>query len=70
MNMDDVRYESKRMWINQPSINQPDHDIHGKNVIAIPLGRNEYLVFFIDGEEISRIVNTYSLSYGWKKEVK
>ena len=64
--------EPKRMWVNQPSTLQPDHDLHGTNVIAVPKALDhyncDYEIFFLDGNTISRPVNHLSLSEGWIKK--
>jgi hypothetical protein len=56
----------KRYWINQPSVLQAYHDLHGRFVLA-PEEINSPLVkvYFIDGPATSQEINTSALSDGW-----
>jgi hypothetical protein len=60
----------ERVWINQPSTLQPDHDIHGVNVLAIQDGNdpNYARAYFLSGPTESRRVFTACLAKGWKVE--
>ena len=57
----------KRVWVNQPSTLQKDHDLHGKRGIAI---MEKYdapdclfvTVYFTDGKVISQRMDKNSLS--------
>ena len=58
----------KRMWIDQPSILQPYHALHGTNVLAWP-PKNKRIVcriYFLNGPVISAEILTSSLSDGWR----
>ena len=69
----------KRMWINQPSMDQPFHHLHGVNVLA-DMGKvfesyyinpdhyraKSVCVYFIEPErEFSMVIPILSLSDGW-----
>ncbi len=68
-----------RMWINQPSTLQPDHQYHGRNVLVPdqpgrdvnrpgtqwPTGRI-LRVWFTEGPVIDTEVFQSSLSPGWR----
>lgn len=57
----------RRMWINQPSTNQPDHKLHGTNVLAV-WTEGEYIdVYFLSGEAWSQRIAKLSLSDGWRR---
>ncbi len=67
----------KRMWINQPSKLQPNHEHHGKNVLAVlerPADKKNpfhpipptYRVYFLEGPVISMEVYSFELSEGWR----
>lgn len=62
----------KRMWINQPSTQQPFHSLHAINVLARkkPYSKNCTEVYFLSGSTWSMIVPTIVLSRGWLKEAK
>ncbi|NCC36205.1 MAG: hypothetical protein EOM24_29965 [Chloroflexia bacterium] len=52
----------KRMWINQPSTNQPLHHLHGTRV----LWDGNRTIYFVEGDVISQGVPDLSvLSPGW-----
>lgn len=58
----------QRMWINQPSTLQPDHKLHGRNVLADD--KNDYtpgyvIIYFVDGSVESQVIARLSLSKGW-----
>lgn len=56
----------RRMWINQPSTLQPDHDLHGLDVLAEEEGEGEFVtVYFLAGRATSWTVRKQSLSPGW-----
>ena len=60
----------KRMWINQPSTNQPLHKLHGTNVLVKSYVFEDWgdsiTVWFTSGEVISQLVPKNCLSSGWK----
>ena len=53
-----------RVWVNQPSTSQPDHEFHGKVGIAIPPVDDNGIVdvFFTDGPIVSSRMFASSLS--------
>lgn len=55
-----------RMWINQPSTQQPLHQLHGKNVLAVKESENMYRIYFLSGDTISMRAHSNTLSWGWK----
>ena len=57
-----------RMWINQPSTQQPHHPMHGTNVLTrgVPNDRGIVRVYLLAGDVISMNVMFNSLSKGWK----
>lgn len=63
-----ITAECKRMWINQPSKDQPLHRLHGTNVILVPRkGEDETVtVYFTSGVIVSQMVPKNVLSEGWK----
>jgi hypothetical protein len=64
MNANDIF--PKRMWINQPSTLQPDHDHHGKNVIISNEPYSQfYRAHFLSGPVVSMLIASESLSEGW-----
>lgn len=58
----------QRMWINQPSTQQPLHRRHGENVLAVHEYDDTWLVFFLSGEITSMQVSRLWLSEGWKPQ--
>lgn len=56
-----------RMWINQPSINQPFHMYHGQCVLAERSTAGIVRVWFTHGDLISMNVHKEALSHGWKR---
>lgn len=62
-----------RMWINQPSVNQPYHALHGVKVLAAcdRLSRDfrpvdeVTNVFFLSGPVVSQVILSLALSPGW-----
>lgn len=55
----------KRMWINQPSTLDIDHDMHGTNVLAHHEYGDTWRIYFLSGNIVSRQVMRYALSEGW-----
>lgn len=55
----------KRMWINQPSILQPLHHLHGINVLACDDTDGSYRIWFLSGSIISQQAPRLALSEGW-----
>lgn len=41
----------KRMWINQPSILQQYHKLHGLNVLAVITKSKNVRIFFLKGKK-------------------
>lgn len=62
----------KRMWINQPSTDQPFHAYHGVRVLTDLKpefeGSTACRVYFTEGNVISAQVSINSLSNGWPAE--
>lgn len=65
----------RRMWINQPSTLQPNHKLHGINVLACPreiidfeINEPTRRIYFLDGPVISMEILASSLSDGWKSK--
>lgn len=56
----------KRMWINQPSIHQTYHELHGRHVLAEPYTEYYCVVYFLSGDIISQVMPREVLSSGWK----
>jgi hypothetical protein len=60
----------KRMWINQPSTLQENHELHGVCVLAedqrLPY-RKVVRVWFTSGDVISMEILPSALSEGWPK---
>lgn len=54
-----------RMWINQPSKNQPLHKLNGTNVLAVRELGGMYRIYFLSGDTISMRCPRYCLSTGW-----
>lgn len=60
-----------RYWINQPSTLQPDHNMHGQNVLAerdLGSAGKTTTVYPVTGEIISTMVFVTSLSPGWNSQ--
>lgn len=57
-----------RMWINQPSSQQPLHHLHGTNVLAVQENSTTYRVYFLSGSVISQQVSYSALSPGRRNE--
>jgi hypothetical protein len=57
-----------RMWINQPSTLQPDHALHGTNVLAIAETDKMARIYFLSGPIESQQVSYLSLSPGWRED--
>lgn len=55
----------RRMWINQPSILQPLHHLHGTLVLAVPDTDTVMKAYFLGGSTISQQVPENALSEGW-----
>ena len=58
--------EIKRFWINQPSVLQQFHNLHGVNVLAVPDYENCMKVYFLSGKTISCSMPKSVLSEGWR----
>lgn len=58
-----------RMFFNQPSTLQPDHHLHGVNVL-VDLSRDRPVarVYFLEGPVVSGEYSRLSLSHGWIAE--
>jgi hypothetical protein len=63
----------RRMWVNQPSTLQPEHEHHGKNVLVmeengklVEVYPGIVYVWFTSGPIESQKMFTLSLSEGWK----
>lgn len=54
------------MWVNQPSTSQPEHALHGTNVLAYHEYGRTWQVFFLD-RPVSRQMLGECLSPGWNK---
>lgn len=39
--------EARRVWINQPSANQPYHKYHGMNFLALPYTDTHSTIYFL-----------------------
>jgi hypothetical protein len=55
-----------RMWINQPSTDQPLHSLHGTNVLAV-IEDNDWRIYFLSGVVVSQVAHASSLSIGWRQ---
>ena len=55
----------QRMWVNQPSTSQPMHELHGKNVLAVPDYPGSMTIYHLSGEIISSSALSLWLSPGW-----
>jgi hypothetical protein len=55
----------KRMWVNQPSMLQPFHRLHGVRVLAVAEYDDTMRVYFTSGRVISQQMNRLCLSDGW-----
>ncbi len=64
--------ELKRCWIDQPSILQPFHLLHGKRVLAVFSQSDEQsvVVYFTSGNVVSQEVTKDSLCVGWPINVE
>lgn len=60
-----LRSRPRRMWINQPSIQQPLHYMHGKKVLAVQEAGGDWTIYFLSGELVSMTVLPECLSHGW-----
>lgn len=58
----------KRMWINQPSILQPLHHLHGVNVLAEHEYDDTYKIWFLAGGTVSMQCPRLCLSVGWQTQ--
>lgn len=58
----------QRMWINQPSIYQQHHRLHGTPVLAVHDYDNCWRVYFLSGDVISMQMDKSALSNGWPNE--
>lgn len=62
----------RRMWVNQPSTHQPDHEHHGQNVLVmekegklVEVSKGIVDVWFTQGPIHSMQMFTLGLSDGW-----
>jgi len=55
-----------RMWVNQPSTLQPDHALHGVNVLMLDEPGDYVYVWFVSGPIVSQRIARLSLSAGWR----
>lgn len=55
----------RRVWVNQPSKNQPCHNLHGMNAIAIRYNDESDVVYPLAGKTISLVLPKSALSDGW-----
>lgn len=55
------------MWINAPSLMEPEHHLHGTKVLAENLRPGIYRVYFLAGPVISGEIRARALSYGWPR---
>lgn len=55
----------RRMWVNQPSVNQPCHHLHGTNVLALHEYDETWTIFFLSGDTVSQQIRGLYLSEGW-----
>ncbi len=64
----------RRMWINQPSTQQPDHDLHGQLVLIaeaeLTSGDRVVRAWFAHGDTVSQQVFRMSLSNGWPDHLR
>lgn len=51
-----------RKWINQPSVTQTYHGLHGKRVLYDPKNQE---IWFTDGNIVSQMIDKNALSEGW-----
>lgn len=57
----------QRMWINQPSTQQPLHSMHGQNVLAIYEEHTATMrIYPVQGDIVSLQVPCRVLSEGWR----
>ena len=61
----------RRVWINQPSIQQAHHNLHGRDVLVAEadFGNKDrsVRVWFTEGNVVSQMLLKLALSPGWKK---
>ena len=60
----------KRMWINQPSTNQPFHHLHGTRVLAEWEDDNVQRIWFLSGDIVDQQILESALSEGWPAHLK
>lgn len=60
--------ELKRMWINQPSAQQPMHRLHGTNVLAHREYDGLWRIYFLSGSIISQLAPDSCLACGWRPQ--
>lgn len=60
----------QRFWVNQPSIHQPMHALHGTNLLghAEPHAPQIVRAYFLSGSMISQQIPRHWLSVGWLNE--
>jgi len=56
----------ERMWINQPSMLQPYHGLHGTNVLATRESDDTCIIYFLSGDVTSQQIDPIALSKGWR----
>lgn len=55
-----------RVWVNQPSLFHPNHELHGQNFLAIHEYGNIFRIYFLSGQVVSQQILSMYLSEGWK----
>lgn len=60
----------KRMWVNQPSVLQPCHQLHGTLVLAEPYTDQSWVAHFLGGDTVSAVLPRASLSEGWPQHLR
>lgn len=58
----------RRMWVNQPSTLQPNHDLHGTRVLAAHEYDDTMRIWFLSGPMVSQQILRSALSEGWPDE--
>jgi hypothetical protein len=58
----------ERKWINQPSKDQPYHNLHGTRVLATAETATVARIYFLEGAVISQQISWLALSDGWPRE--
>ena len=56
----------KRYWINQPSILQEHHNLHGVNVLGVSSQhKGSIRIYFLKGDLVSMEISKTCLSLDW-----